>query len=273
MSQNANTLILFFPDKLRHEHCVLAFYNLMRDEDETSRRYQRKLGVDLSSHWHEQWFNHEVKATPRYIRVDFDTANGEGVPYALLHSLFRCGLGAAVFEVFHDQVGEVQRFHFMADQLVSRDHLFEAAPEIEPLAAEAMRVGNDEARQANEDDALEDEDDGCVVVQEPVPIRTLIENEQRSSEDAAAMVEDLLNLTKAARESGTNPIALARNVLVVRALVRGLGHSALFTVATVLLFKGMWLWLGIGLALAVALPLVYVNGVVRDFAEPKAEQC
>ena len=47
-------------------------------------------------------------------------------------------------------------------------------------------------------------------------------------------------------------------VLLLRAGLKGLVHAVVFTVVTVLLFKGFWLWMGLGLALAVALPLYYM---------------
>lgn len=47
-------------------------------------------------------------------------------------------------------------------------------------------------------------------------------------------------------------------VLLLRAGFKGLLQAIVFTVVTVLLFKGLWLWLGLGLVLAVVLPLYYI---------------
>lgn len=264
MSQNANTLLLFFSDKTRHEHCVLALHHLVREDDEASRPFQHKLGVDFSTPWQDEWFNQQVTATPRYIRVDFDSATSAGAPYALLRALFASGLKAAVYEVFHDQVGETQGFHFMADKLVSRGDWFAAMPELTDLVVEAMGAEDEGADDADADDGATDDHDCSVAVGKPVPIQKLIDDEQRRAKEAEALVEGIVALGKAARETGANPLELAKGALVVGGLIKGVVQALVFTVVTVLLFKGVWLWIGIGVVLLVVLPLWYAGTASRE---------
>ncbi|MNV89603.1 hypothetical protein D3C71_1839120 [compost metagenome] len=65
-------------------------------------------------------------------------------------------------------------------------------------------------------------------------------------------------------KSGTSPVKGLIAVLLLRAGLKGLLQAFVFTVVTVLLFKGFWLWLGLGLVLAVVLPLYYMLSEYKD---------
>jgi hypothetical protein len=65
-------------------------------------------------------------------------------------------------------------------------------------------------------------------------------------------------------KSGQSPVQGLMAVLLLRAGLKGLLHAVVFTVITVLLFKGLWLWLGLGLVLAITLPLFYMQREHKD---------
>ncbi len=259
MSQNSNVLMLFFEDKAQHESCVLAIVNLIRGDDAKSQVWQEQLGVDLTSHWHEDWFNHEFRAQPEFIRLAFDSSTTSSLPLELLLSLFEHGLQAAVIEVFHDQVGETERHHFLAGALVNPDDLYRHKTELRAIVEQ--EVGE------------VDEEGGCteVRVRRPVPLRKLIAEARKNEAQAREAVEGIVGLAKAARESGTNPIQLMKGVMVLWAIGKGLLHAVIFTVVALVFFKGVWLWVGIGLLLAIVLPLIYAVRANAEFAGGHAE--
>lgn len=259
MSQNSYTLILIFKDQPSHETCVLAFHHLQRGNPEQSEPYQQRLGLDLSALWREQWFNQEFKATPDFLMIGYDCSVHKEPPYELLRDLFKVGLAAAAMEVFHDQVGEYQREHFFDGKLVDSTHLLKAMPEMAAVI---------EAEFAE----LDDSDEVNRPVVETVALQALIDEEQRRRKKAMEMVDGLLSLTRSARESGINPVELAKSAVLIGSLVRGLIHALLFTVVCVLLFKGLWLWIGLGVALCVILPLKYMAQSNREMSEEPEEE-
>lgn len=259
MSQNSHTLILIFNDQASHEACVLAFHHLQRGNPAQSEPYQQRLGGELSTLWRDKWFNHEFKATPDFMMIGYDCSVHDEPPYALLRDLFKAGLAAAAVEVFHDQVGEYQREHFLDGKLVDSSQLLQARPEMAALM---------EAEFAE----LDDLDDVNRTVVDAVALQTLIDDEQRRRKEAQEMVGALLSLTRGAREAGVNPIELAKSAVLIGSLVRGLIHALLFTVVCVLLFKGLWLWIGLGVVMCVILPLKYMAQSNREMSDEPEEE-
>jgi hypothetical protein len=246
MSQNANTLMLFFKEQGPHELCVLSLVNLMRDDPEKSLGYQQRLGVDFSSIWQDEWFNQQFSAQPEYIRLDFDTSVRANLPLELLEGLFEHGLRAAVIEVFHDQVGETQRHHFLDGKLVNRSDLYHREPFIEPIVATQLDARREDG-----------EEDTSVCVIRPVALRKLIEEEREHEENAKVLVEGIAEIAKVARQAGVGPGGVIKTGLVLWQMAKGLLHAVILTVLALVFFKGFWMWLGLGVLLAIVLPLLY----------------
>ncbi|MBB4867714.1 hypothetical protein HNP46_006633 [Pseudomonas nitritireducens] len=260
MSQNANTLMLFFKDQAPHELCVLSLVNLMRDDPEKSRGYQQRLGVDLSQVWEDEWFNQQFSAQPEYIRLDFDTSVSANLPLPLLEGLFEHGLRAAVIEVFHGQVGETQRHHFLDGKLVNRADLYQREPFIEPIVSAQLDARREE-----------DEEDTSVCVTRPVPLRQLIEEQREQEENAKALVAGIRELAQVARQTGASPGGVIKTGLVLWQMAKGLFHAVIFTVLALVFFKGFWMWLGLGVLLAIVLPLLYGWVEYSDLSEKREE--
>lgn len=260
MSQNANTLMLFFKEQGPHELCVLSLVNLMRGDEEKSLVYQQRLGVDLSGVWQGEWFNQQFSAQPEYIRLDFDTSVRANLPLVLLESLFERGLRAAVVEVFHDQVGETQRHHFLDGKLVNRADLYHREPFIAPIVTAQLDVQREEG-----------EEDTSVCVARPVPLRKLIEEEREQEEKAKALVEGIAEIAKVARQTGVGPGGVIKTGLVLWQMAKGLLHAVILTVLALVFFKGFWMWLGLGVVLAIVLPLLYGWVEYSDLSEKREE--
>lgn len=258
MSQNANTLMLFFKEQGPHELCVLSVVNLMRGDEDKSLAYQQRLGIDLSGIWRDEWFNQQFSAQPEYIRLDFDTSVRANLPLHLLESLFEHGLRAAVIEVFHDQVGETQRHHFLDGKLVNRSDLYHREPFIEPIVVTQLDVRRGEG-----------EEDTSVCVSRPVPLRTLIEEAREQEEKARALVEGITELAKVARQTGVGPGGVIKTGLVLWQMAKGLLHAVILTVLALVFFKGFWMWLGLGVVLAIVLPLLYGWVEYSDLTEKR----
>ena len=92
-----------------------------------------------------------------------------------------------------------------------------------------------------------------------LPIGTLRTQQEDREREGREAVEAMVGIFKDMRESGVNPVDGVMGIFMLKAGFKGLVHAALFTLVTVLLFKGFWLWMGLGLLLAVALPLYYMN--------------
>jgi len=260
MSQNANTLMLFFKEQGPHELCVLSLVNLMRGDQDKSLGYQQRLGVDLGGLWEEVWFNQQFSAQPEYIRVDFDTSVSANLPLQLLQDLFEHGLRAAVIEVFHSQVGETQRHHFLDGKLVNRADLYLREPFIEPIVSAQLDAHREEG-----------EEDTSVCVTRPVPLGKLIEEEREQAEKAKALVEGIAEIAKVARQTGVGPGGVIKTGLVLWQMAKGLLHAVIFTVLALVFFKGFWMWLGLGVVLAIVLPLLYGWVEYSDLSEKREE--
>lgn len=255
MSQNSHTLLLFFDDEQKHKDCLLMFLKLNSGENRNAQYYAERLSVDVSDQWENSWFNHAVAAKPEYIRIDYDTSTHEDMPLEVLRQLFSAGMNGAVLDTFYDQVGEYSRHHFLDGKLVNQEMLYQGIARSRTIT-ESMFNREDE-----------DEDDYSVTVDTPVSIDDLIKQENKREENAQEMVNALLELGKVARETGSSPVDVARSVLVLRALGKGLLQALIFGVVTALLFQGMWLWIVLAIVLAVVLPLFYVTQVAGEFED------
>lgn len=254
MSQNSNRLILVFNYKASREACVLAFHHLARGDQVQSETYQQRLGVELTALWQEEWFNQAFKASSDFLVIEFDGATSDEPPYTLLRDLFKHGLAAAVLEVFYSQVCEYRREHFLAGKLVD-------------CSAFLAARGDMAAVLSGELTAHDDLDEVNRPVSKPVPLQKLIDEQEQQEKQARALVDGLVALSKTARETGTNPIELAKGALLVGSAIRVLIHALVFTVLCVLLFNGLWLWIGLGVVLCAVLPLKYMAGVRDDLSD------
>ena len=95
-------------------------------------------------------------------------------------------------------------------------------------------------------------------------VRAQAAQDSQGEEAAKAFID----LAQTFGKNGQSPVQGLIAVLLLRAGFKGLLHAVVFTVVTVLLFKGIWLWLGLGLVLAIALPLFYM---VREHKELRGD--
>lgn len=262
MSQNTHTLHLFFEDPVKLKIGQLVYQYLAAGNTEQAQRWADKLGRgDLDALWDALWFNQEVFSEPDHLTLRFDTGTHDDLPLTALEALFAHGLQAAVLEVFYDQVGETERMHFDTGQWVSRQVFFQRNPQWLPvLERRAERGGPGDANEGDGDeDADADADHGCSKdPAKPISITQLRQQEAKRKREAQEAAEAIVDFAKAMGKSGTSPVQGLIAVLLLRAGLKGLLQAIVFTVVTVLLFKGFWLWLGLGLVLAVVLPLYYM---------------
>lgn len=266
MSQNTVTLQLFFEDPIKLKLGQLVYQYLAAGNTEQAQRWADKLGgADLDALWDAEWFNQEVFAEPNRLTLRFDTGTTDDLPLRALEALFAHGLQAAVLEVFYDQVGETERMHFDAGQWVSRQAFFQKNPQWQPVVEpKAQRGEKGESSEGDEEDE-EDADYACSKdPAKPIPITKLRKQEAQRKREAQEAVEAIVDFAKAMGKSGTSPVKGLIAVLLLRAGLKGLVQAFVFTVVTVLLFKGFWLWLGLGLVLAVVLPLYYMLSEYKD---------
>ena len=174
------------------------------------------------------------------------------LPLLQIETLFSHGLRAAVLEVFYDQVGETERMHFDRGQWVSRQAFMDANPQWRAVVEPAQPSGEDSEGDA--DDRYACSKDPA----KPLPVAKLRQQEEKRKREAQEAAEAFVEMARAMGKSGKSPVQGLIAVLLLRAGLKGLVHAVVFTVVTVLLFKGFWLWMGLGLALAVALPLYYM---------------
>ena len=269
MSQNSQSLLLFFDDPKLRERSESLLEALKDVDPDSSEPAVVEAGdafaTQLATIWQEEWFNTSYECHADGLKLNYDYRSGEGVPLALLHGWFEQGLTAAVLEIFFDQEGELKRYHFVDDALVSKSHLEEAYPQWVATIAETLPFGSSEDYDFDEDEVDEEaDDDYCVTPSAPIALSRLIADEKARAEKAQAMVEEFTRLTRVAAETGTHPISLMTSALVMRCLLKGAFHALLFTLVMVLLFQGMWLWIVMGLLLLVALPLIYVKRMLSD---------
>lgn len=256
MSQNVHTLHLFFEDSIRLKYCQLVFQYLQSDNTEQAERWAEKLGgADLAKLWDSDWFNPGVRTQGPGLVLNFDSSTHDGIPLQMLEELFAHGLRSAVAEVFYDQVGETERMFFEQGMWVSRPSFYASNP---TLKAVVERAEDDTEERAGEEDE-EGASDGTKNPRKPVPIGTLRTQQEDREREGREAVEAMVGMFKDMRESGVNPVDGVMGIFMLKAGFKGLVHAALFTLVTVLLFKGFWLWMGLGLLLAVALPLYYMN--------------
>lgn len=263
MSQNTHTLQLFFEDPIKLKLGQLVYQYLAAGNTEQAQRWADKLGgADLAALRNADWFNQEVFAEPGHLVLRFDTGTTDDLPLAALEELFAHGLQAAVLAVFYDQVGETERMHFDAGQWVSRRTFFDKNPQWKPVAEPKTESSesSDGVADGNEDEYHTGSKDPA----KPISITQLRKQEAQRKREAQEAVEAIVDFAKAMRETGTSPVKGLIAVLLLRAGLKGLLHAFIFTVVTILLFKGFWLWLGLGLVLAVVLPLFYMLSEYKD---------
>ncbi|MFN3579272.1 MAG: hypothetical protein ACK4VV_02205 [Pseudomonas sp.] len=249
MSQNVHTLLLFFEEERQHQHACIAFYRLGQGDDEQALQHAQKLGLQDLDEWHEHWFNQQVTAHPEYLRIDFDTSTSYDLPLTLLDQLFSLGLKAAVVDTFNDQVGEFRRAHFLSGALVSQADLYAREPTLQPLIDELLE---------------ERDEEDLAAAPKPVSVRKLIADEQQRSKDAEEMIKGVMDLARHMNETGESPLEAVQSVLVRDAMFTSLKQALLFTVVTVLLFKGMWLWITLGILLLIGLTLFRTQQIMKD---------
>ena len=253
MSQNTLTLQLFFEDPIKLKTAQLVYQYLCADNTEQAQRWADKLGAPgLEALWDTEWFNQSVAAAPSHLVLQFDTGTSGDLPLLQIETLFSHGLRAAVLEVFYDQVGETERMHFDRGQWVSRQAFMDANPQWRAVVEPAQQGGEDSEGEADDRYACSKDPT------KPLAVAKLRQQEEKRKREAQEAAEAFVEMARAMGKSGKSPVQGLIAVLLLRAGLKGLVHAVVFTVVTVLLFKGFWLWMGLGLALAVALPLYYM---------------
>lgn len=262
MSQNAHTLHLFFEDPIRLKYAQLVYQYVAEGNTEQAERWAAKLGTELAQLWNPEWFNQQVTATPGYLQLNFDTGTSDPLPLSPLVALFGHGLQAAVLDVFYDQVGETQRMYFDKGQWVPRQYFLALYPHLQAIVEPAHDPddgdGPGERASAYAHDPAK-----------PLSVARLAKDEAKKRKEAQEAAEAFVEIARAMGKNGVkNTMDGVIGVVVLGSALKGLLHAAVFTVVTVLLFKGLWLWLGLGLLLAIALPLYYAT---RTHSELKGD--
>lgn len=252
MSQNSNSLVLFFDDENLHKTCLLMLINLERGDFDKASKFSDCLGVTslMASSWEEDWFNCEVNASPGYIQFYFETRASENHPYQLLENLFASGLSAAVLNVFYDQVGEKEVYFFKDAHQVDAGDFYSEKTSYRKVVNELFG------------DIAE-----CQVDGGNTPLKELIVKSSHSVEDTKEMLKAIVEIANVSRETGTPPDEVLKNILVLRAAGKGALHALLFGLFTILMFKGLWLWITLTVILVVALPLYQVSSLGLDEEE------
>lgn len=262
MSQNAHTLHLFFEDPIRLKYAQLVYQYVAEGNTEQAERWATKLGTELEQLWNPEWFNQQVTATSGYLQLNFDTGTSDPLPLSPLVALFGHGLQAAVLDVFYDQVGETQRMYFDKGQWVTRQYFLALYPHLQAIVEPAHDP--DDGDEPGERAAADAHDPA-----NPISVARLLKDEAKKRKEAQEAAEAFVEIAKAMGKNGVkNTMDGVIGVVVLGSALKGLLHAAVFTVVTVLLFKGLWLWLGLGLVLAIALPLYYAT---RTHSELKGD--
>lgn len=258
MSQNAHTLHLFFEDPIRLKYAQLVYQYIAEGNTAEATRWAGKLGVDLADLWDGEWFNQQVTAAPSYLQLNFDTGTSDPLPLSPLAALFGHGLQAAVLDVFYDQVGETQRMYFDKGLWVPRQYFLALYPQLQSIVEPAHDP--DDGDEPGERAAADAHDPA-----KPMSVDRLLKEEAKKRKEAQEAAEAFVEIAKSMGKNGVkNTVDGVIGVLVLGSALKGLLHAAVFTVVTVLLFKGLWLWLGLGLLLAVVLPLFYAARTYRE---------
>ncbi|QGX38420.1 hypothetical protein [Permianibacter aggregans] len=248
MSQNQQTITLFFSTPVQFKLLQLHVMALSANKAKDAARWADKLGVDLSSTWNdESWFNHSFSVGNGHLSIIVDTSTREGLPLAPLAELFEAGviIGAAV-DVFYDQVGEHAAYFFLSNRYTTKDAFLEAIPEA------ASAVEDYEASDSSYDKFLDK------------PIPKMMAGLKAQQADAEAAVVVMREMAREFMLTKKSPETILRHMLVRAAFVRGLFHGVVFTMLTILLFKGFWFWLLLGIAVTVALPIFYVHQITSE---------
>lgn len=258
MSQNAHTLHLFFEDPIRLKYAQLVYQYIAEGNTAEATRWADKLGVALADLWDGEWFNQQVTAAPSYLQLNFDTGTSDPLPLSPLAALFGHGLQAAVLDVFYDQVGETQRMYFDKGLWVPRQYFLALYPQLQSIVEPAHDP--DDGDEPGERAAADAHDPA-----KPMSVDRLLKEEAKKRKEAQEAAEAFVEIAKSMGKNGVkNTVEGVIGVLVLGSALKGLLHAAVFTVVTVLLFKGLWLWLGLGLVLAVVLPLFYAARTYRE---------
>ncbi len=260
MSQNAHTLHLFFEDSIRLKYAQLVYQYLLEGNTEQATRWAEKLGgLDLAVLWDPEWFNQQVTTKPGYLQLNFDTGTHDALPLAPIEALFGQGLQSAVLDVFYDQVGETQRMYFDKGHWVPRKSYLALYPQLQSIVEPAHDP--EDGDQPGERAAADAHDPA-----KPVTVARLRKNEAQKRQEGQEAAEALVEMVQAMGKSGVkNTVEGFIGIVLLGSALKGLLHAALFTVVTVLLFKGLWLWLSLGLVLAIALPLYYMLRTYNAF--------
>lgn len=258
MSQNAHTLHLFFEDSIRLKYAQLVYQYVAEGNTGQATRWAEKLEVELTALWDPEWFNQQVTATPGYLQLNFDTGTHDALPLAPIEALFGQGLQSAVLDVFYDQVGETQRMYFDKGHWVARKTYLALYPQLQSIVEPAHDP--DDGDQPGERAAADAHDPA-----KPISVARLRQDEAQKRKEAQETAEAFVEMARAMGKSGVkNPVAGFIGIVLLGSALKGLLHAAIFTVVTVLLFKGLWLWLGLGLVLAIVLPLYYLTRTHKE---------
>ncbi|CAB5703767.1 Uncharacterised protein [Delftia tsuruhatensis] len=269
MSSNVHTLYLFFDTPLQLRRVQLICQYLACQSWEQAERWIHELDPQLerAALWDDDWGNAHALGHPQHLELAFDTRTTAGMPWHLLETLFQHGLQSAVLHVFHDQVGESERYHFDGAQWIAhhawlakypqRQILIDPEGKIYPAAGEGP--GSDGKRGA----------DGTAFSDpaQPMALARLRERDEQREREAKESVQALLDTVASLRESGVSPVDGIVGLFVLRAGLRGLFQALAFTVVVALALRGrhLWLWLPLGLVLAVLLPLYRMARARREF--------
>ena len=174
MSQNTNTLLLFFDHEDSHKTCLLMFLKLNQGDFAQAQLYANQFKMNLPRQWGDTWFNQAVTANPDFIRLDYDSSTSEDLPLEMLHSLFKAGMKGSAIEVFHDQVGEYSRAHFVSGSMVNPKSLFKRVERSTSIIESEFVATPDQLA----DTPLE----------KPISIRRLLQQQQQQEAEAKEMV-------------------------------------------------------------------------------------
>ena len=235
MSQNAHTLLLFFDSSEKFKNCFKMFKALEVDKPEKILAANELLGIDVSNAWNDDWFNQQVSASAKFIRLDYDSSTSYDLPLEVLDSLFKAGLRLACLEIFNDQVAEFSQFFFKDGKQIDRQRLYRNNPKIEAIVGTQFECDPNDLQEYEQSD-----------VRASIP--ELIKAKETQEEEAKEMVTAIRGLAKAMNETGEHPMVLLRDAMLINEMKSALMKGVGFGLITVLLFKGMWLWITLSIS-------------------------
>ncbi|MGP1683594.1 MAG: hypothetical protein ACTS8S_14855 [Giesbergeria sp.] len=146
---------------------------------------------------------------------------------------------------------------------MSRRAFFQKNPQWLPVVEPKAERSAADQPHGEEGDA--DADDECSKdPAKPISVTQLRKEAAERKREAHEAVEAIADFAKVMGKSGTSLGQGLIAVLLLRAGLKGLLHAVVFTVLTILAFKGFWIWLGLGLVLAVVLQLYYMLSAYKD---------